>query len=301
MENVVHYLSSAYLPKTEPWIYFQLKNISKYRVIVYSHGTENPQNFPVNGMKLRAISNNKKLLKYFSSGCNRINFNPYFFLSLARDKPSVIHAHFGASGYHMLSNNRFHKCPLVTTFYGFDVNKLPLLKPVWRQRYARLFRHGDKFLVEGPHMKKCLAELGCPEEKIVVQYMGVDVDMIPCKPRVVGEGDEIKILMTAAFREKKGFPYGVEAFCRLAEKRGDRRLKLTIIGDSSGTVMGDAIKKDIHRIVKQYDAADRVTFRGFLPYSGMVEEMYRNHIFLHPSVTAADGDTEGGAPRPAKT
>ena len=35
---------------------------------------------------------------------------------------------------------------------------------------------------------------------------------------------------------------------------------------------------------------------GFQPYQVLMEQMYKHHIFISPSVTAKDGDTEGGAP-----
>ena len=35
---------------------------------------------------------------------------------------------------------------------------------------------------------------------------------------------------------------------------------------------------------------------GFQPYSLLMKEAYKHHIFISPSITASDGDTEGGAP-----
>lgn len=35
---------------------------------------------------------------------------------------------------------------------------------------------------------------------------------------------------------------------------------------------------------------------GYQPHAVLLEEAYRHHIFLSPSVTASDGDTEGGVP-----
>jgi colanic acid/amylovoran biosynthesis glycosyltransferase len=35
---------------------------------------------------------------------------------------------------------------------------------------------------------------------------------------------------------------------------------------------------------------------GFRPYAELLREAYEHHIFLSPSVTAEDGDAEGGAP-----
>jgi colanic acid/amylovoran biosynthesis glycosyltransferase len=35
---------------------------------------------------------------------------------------------------------------------------------------------------------------------------------------------------------------------------------------------------------------------GYQPHEKMISEAYQHHVFLSPSVTASDGDTEGGAP-----
>ena len=35
---------------------------------------------------------------------------------------------------------------------------------------------------------------------------------------------------------------------------------------------------------------------GYQPHSTFLREAYENHIFISPSITANDGDTEGGAP-----
>ena len=37
-------------------------------------------------------------------------------------------------------------------------------------------------------------------------------------------------------------------------------------------------------------------WRGVLPYDQVLREMAACHVLLQPSVTAADGDSEGGAP-----
>lgn len=39
-----------------------------------------------------------------------------------------------------------------------------------------------------------------------------------------------------------------------------------------------------------------VRLLGFLGYEGYQQQMGEADLFLHPSVTAADGDSEGGAP-----
>ncbi len=41
---------------------------------------------------------------------------------------------------------------------------------------------------------------------------------------------------------------------------------------------------------------DRVRLLGYQPYDVMLEQARGHHVFLAPSVPAADGDSEGGAP-----
>src|SRR5690606_39794503 len=35
---------------------------------------------------------------------------------------------------------------------------------------------------------------------------------------------------------------------------------------------------------------------GYQPWRALMDAAYRHHVFLSPSITASDGDTEGGAP-----
>jgi len=58
--------------------------------------------------------------------------------------------------------------------------------------------------------------------------------------------------------------------------------------------MGDGIKRpQIEALIDKLGIKDNVFLLGFQPYSVLMEEMKNCHIFMLPSVTAADGDTEG--------
>ena len=223
-------------------------------------------------------------------------FYPYFAFSVIKDKPDLTHAHFGPSGYGFLKLKKIFNIPLVTTFYGYDLSLLPSQHPKWKMKYKKLFREGEIFLVEGNHMKKCLIELGCPEEKIIVQHLGIDLDLIKLVPRKLGEEKEIKILISSSFREKKGIPYAIEAFGRVKQAHPDLKLNLTIIGDSGGSPAEEAEREKIFGVIQKYNLKDCVNMLGYQPYPVFLRELYRHHIFLHPSVHASDGDTEGGAP-----
>jgi colanic acid/amylovoran biosynthesis glycosyltransferase len=235
---------------------------------------------------------------FFNAAWNKVfKFYPYFAFSVIKDKPDLIHAHFGPSGYNFLTLKRIFKIPLITTFYGYDLSLLPSQNQEWKIKYKELFREGEIFLVEGNHMKKCLIELECPEEKIIVQHLGINLDQIKYMPRkLLSEDEEIGILISASFTEKKAIPYAVEAFGRVRQAHPELKLKLTIVGDSRGIPEEEREKEKIFHTIGKYNLKNCVNLLGYQPYSVFLRELYRHHIFIHPSVHASDGDTEGGVP-----
>ena len=93
--------------------------------------------------------------------------------------------------------------------------------------------------------------------------------------------------MCGYFNEKKGFPFGVRAFARIAGSHPEARLH--IIGDGPQ-------RPAIEDAVRDSGLQDRVTFLGMLTAPEYHARLLECQLLLHPSVTAADGDTEGGAP-----
>lgn len=299
MKTVVHYKAGPYLPITQTWLYGQIKNLRRYQPIVYAHKTENLDIFQTKNIRSIDLKEGLRDPWSFSNAAwNKVfKFYPYFAFCLIKDKPNLIHAHFGPSGYTFLTLKRIFRLPLITTFYGYDLSLLPTQYPKWKRKYKKLFREGDTFLTEGNHMKKCLIELGCPDEKIIVQHLGIDLKKIKFMPRkLLSEDEEIRILISASFREKKGIPYAVEAFGQVEQAHPDLKLKLTIIGDSRGSQAEEAEKKKIFNTIQKYNLNECVNMLGYQPYSVFLRELYRHHIFIHPSVHASNGDTEGGSP-----
>jgi len=298
MKKIIHYIEGLYLPITQTWIYGQIKNLKRYHPVVYASKTENLDIYPMENIRLLDLKPEKRdLYNIFNKRWNKIfNFYPTYAFYLIKDKPNLVHAHFGPSGYSFLKLKKIFKLPLITTFYGYDLSLLPNQHLEWKKKYIKLFQEGELFLVEGNHMKKCLIELGCPKEKIVVQHLGIDLEQIKFIPRKLGEDKEIRILISASFREKKGIPYAVEAFGRVKQLHPKLRLKLTIIGDSGGSPAEEVEKKKIINIIQKYNLKDFVTMLGYQPYPVFLRELYKHHIFLHPSINASNGDTEGGAP-----
>lgn len=302
MKPLVLHSVYRYLPLTETWIYGQIKAVSRFRQAVIAVGREEPERFPIEPLValsdhglLRPFTRSFQALSRVSSLQHKrydrllSGFYRYAWPILATTElqawaPRVIHAHFGDQATRSLGLKAATAAPMVTTFYGYD---LALARePFWRRQYARLFQQGELFLVEGRAMARKLAAIGCPPSKIRVQHLGVDLSRIPFKPRA--PESPCRILISASFREKKGIPQALQAYAKvLAEHPG--KLKLTVLGDGP-------LRDSIHALARELGLFDSIRWLGYQPHAVFLEEARRHHVFLHPSITASDGDTEGGAP-----
>jgi colanic acid/amylovoran biosynthesis glycosyltransferase len=287
LRPVVLHAVRAYLPVTENWIHEQLRQLEAFRPVVVCDVPEQPEVFPVEA--LHVLEPGPPWLAWVNRLHRRLwhaNWPGTYDGVIRACRPALIHAHFGDRGVLMSATALRHGLPLVTTFYGYDVSKLPR-EPKWRPRLARLFTLGDRFLVEGPHMRDSLVGLGCPPEKVFVHHLGVDPTRYPFRLRRPGPGP-MRLLAAASFREKKGLAYALEAFGRVAARRPGR-LALTVIGDGP---LRDALRA----IVEAHGVEDEVRWLGYQPHDVFLAEALDAHLLVAPSVVAADGDSEGGAP-----
>jgi colanic acid/amylovoran biosynthesis glycosyltransferase len=210
-----------------------------------------------------------------------------------RTRARVLHSHFGFVGWRDLGVSRGLGIAHVVTFYGVDVLFYPTMDPRWRDRYREMFAEVDAVLCEGPYMGRSIVALGCPPEKMRVHHLGIDLSLIPFEPRSWRPGEPLRVLLSGSFREKKGFPYALEALARL---RRSVPLEITIIGDEHGEPRTIREKQKILDTIERGELSGCTRLMGYQPYRTVMDEARRHHVFLSPSVTAADGDTEGGAP-----
>ncbi len=319
--TVVH-STGSWLPLTENWIYTQVKYLpDDVACHVLCRKTANVAQYGVPNMHVYN-SETSALQRCWDGVCRDVvgTRSPGFFRTRARRiGPRVVHSHFGVRGWCDIPLAQRAGAAHVTTFYGYDVHKVPQGNPKWRARYRELFAAGDLFLCEGPHMARCLQRLGCPPGKVRVQHLGIPVGDIRFAPRRYSAGEPLRALIAASFVEKKGIPYALEALGKLQRRMP---VVVTIIGDARGANhrcgavwqflrrsrrtlkqvfgrpnSGPATEK--MRIVAALESSglmSNATLLGYQPRDRLLAEAYRHHIFLSPSVTAADGDTEGGAP-----
>ena len=292
--KVIH-STPVWLPQTMTWLCNQVQYLpDDIESHIVCEKTENLDQFGVpNINSLPELSLLSRFGESGLKGAKPLSRMFWLWRMCRRIKPEIVHSHFGNVGWFDSFVVRLTGARHVVTFYGLDVNMVPKQDPRWLGRYKSIFESADLFLCEGPHMAKCIKKLGCPPDKVKVQHLGVEVDRILYRPRRWQHGVPLLVLIAATFREKKGIPYALEA---LAELQHIVSLDITIIGDSTPEPRSQNEKQKIHTILENSSLKAKTKLLGYQPYSIFLEEAYKNHIFISPSVTAADGDTEGGAP-----
>lgn len=290
--NILH-ITPIWLPITQTWLYNLISNSQEHipNISIGCEKTDNLNHFPINN--LYSLENQNSLSRKIDLKLRNIGIRRHlnYYIKTGRKlKINLIHSHFGNVGWKNIDISKKLKAKHVVTFYGRDVNHLPLKKPKWVYRYHELFEKADIFLCEGPYMANSLIKLGCPSEKVLIQRIGINLNKLPYTPRLIDINKPIKILIAASFKEKKGIPFALNAI-GIANKYYN--VELTIIGDAPDS---DNEKQIILKAIQKNNLSDKTKLLGYLSHESMIKESYNHHLFLQPSITASDGDTEGGAP-----
>jgi len=285
-----------WLRQTETWIYRQIVDLPpNVESHVVCDSREHADQFPY--PRVHARQELPKWRRAVDVALTRTHFHAGRYLGVValRTGARLLHSHFGNEAFRAMPTARALGLKHVVTFYGYDVSQLPR-SPIWRQRYGQLFQHVDRVLCEGPYMRDQVVALGCPPQRAHVQHLGVDLSRIAFVPRVWSPGHTLRVLMAGSFREKKGIPFGLSALAELKRRRPSQRLQVTIIGGAGASPEQRAEERAIHNVVSEQNLTEDVQFLGYQPYERLLTEARDCHLFLSPSVVAANGDSEGGAP-----
>ena len=286
--TIAHYLYiDARLP--ESFLTDPINHLAGHKQLVLTRGFEKRELFKNGAVLVKAGD------KYL--GDNRLRrvydrlFFPYsgsfrrFAGVLRAHGAQLIHAHFATDALEMLPMKRRLRLPLVTSCYGYDVSAFPQ-KRVNHLRLQRLFREGELFLVLSRDMKRDLLRLGCPEDKIAVHHLGVDLQHFrPPANRPRRTGKRVRFLCVGFFVEKKGYLVLLEALARLVAN-GHREVELVIVGQGP-------LEQKIKAHIRALDLAERVRLVQTTERAQVVAQYQASDLFVLPSLTASDGNKEG--------
>jgi colanic acid/amylovoran biosynthesis glycosyltransferase len=170
---------------------------------------------------------------------------------------------------------------VIATFRGSDISKF---LPKWGDRLChQLFEEGDFFLANCEFFKRKAVELGCDEAKIVVHGSGIDCSKFAFKARHFPADGRVRIATTGRLVEKKGIEYVIRAIAKLAKIHPN--IEYNIIGDGP-------LKERFQNLIQELDVSHIVKLLGWKQQQEIVEILDNCHIFIAPSVTAADGNQD---------
>ena len=198
----------------------------------------------------------------------------------------IIHCHFGTNGLKgaLLQDVGAIQGKLITTFHGMDVNVVPRQYGV--DVYKQLFLQGDLYTVNTEFTRQQVIALGCPEDKIFKLPVGFQISQYSFCDRKLNSGEAVKIITVARLVEKKGIEYAIKAIAEIAKDYPN--IIYRIVGDGS-------LRESLECLVLDLKISDNVKLLGWMTQE-QVRQLYDDsHIFILPSVTAADGDREGQA------
>ncbi|MDJ0677984.1 MAG: glycosyltransferase [Calothrix sp. MO_167.B42] len=270
------------LPFSETFIPAQVENFSSYTGFYV--GTLRPQGkiFPIpqdrsivlsDFVKLPAIHKRLFILTGLA--------NPSWFNRLRELSPTLIHAHFGFDGLWALPISKRLNIPLIVTFHGYDITttnhgKLYQLY-LWQRQ--KLFKEARCCIAVSEFIRSKMIQKGCPSDKIIVHYIGVDVD----KFRVHhSHNREPIVLFVGRLVEKKGCEYLIRAMAQVQSVAPN--LKLVIIGDGE---LRSTLEQQAKKLLTNY------CFLGVQSSDAIREWMNNALLLAAPSVTSSTQDTEG--------
>jgi colanic acid/amylovoran biosynthesis glycosyltransferase len=215
----------------------------------------------------------------------RTGFAPEFYRRLRKINPALIHVHFALDGAAALPICKVLKRPLVVTLHGYDVTSSDRSLShseegkLYLRRREELWERAARFLCVSEFIRQGALSRGFPKEKLLVHYTGVDLSLFK---RGSLQRDPNLIVFTGRLVEKKGCSYLLRAVARLRDQHPGARL--AIIG--SGPMEGD---------LRTQAAALGLPCEFLGVQSPEVVKRYlsKARVFCVPSVTAANGDSEG--------
>ncbi|ADO47906.1 colanic acid biosynthesis glycosyltransferase WcaL [[Enterobacter] lignolyticus] len=196
----------------------------------------------------------------------------------------VFIAHFGPAGVTAAKLRELGavRGKLATVFHGIDISSRDVLRR-YTAEYQQLFRRGDMMLPISDLWAARLRAMGCPESKVAVSRMGVNMDNFAQRP-LRAPGETLQIISVARLTEKKGLHVAIDA-CRQLKAQGVR-FHYRILG------LGPWERR-LRTLIEQYQLEEVVEMPGFRPSHEVKAMLEAADVFLLPSITGADGDMEG--------
>ncbi|NBD15705.1 MAG: glycosyltransferase [Cyanobacteria bacterium] len=199
------------------------------------------------------------------------------------NKPTydIVHCQFATQGYRgMFFKALLRPQPkLIITFRGHDISCY--VQKQGKHVYDDLFQAGDFFLVNCEFFRQRVIHLGADPARTQVHFSGLDCKKFPFQSRQAEP--TIQITTIGRLVEKKGIEYAIRAVAQKIQQYPN--LKYQIIGDGP-------LKEHLQCLIHDLGAEESIALLGWKNEQEIIEILNQSHLFIAPSVTAADGNQD---------
>jgi colanic acid/amylovoran biosynthesis glycosyltransferase len=199
----------------------------------------------------------------------------------------VIHYHFLVNARSYLGLSRSSGVPAVVSAYGYDVSLFPRrLGGLGRRLLGPVFSELELVLAMSEDMRDDLCTIGCPEDRIVLHYHGIDTARFAVPDRSYDDAGPVRIICVGRLTRVKGQDKLIEALA-LLRRRGVDNFEVTIVGDGP---LGPALRQQID----QHGMSGVVTMTGHVDHgNGALPGLYRDADLFALPATTVEGRKEG--------
>ena len=285
--RVAHFIR-GFLHPTETFILNQINSISDYEVITFAHhiiknGLSGSDVNPVfitdilNGYSFRL---QKYAYKFFRIFPKASAFN---ILNVIKEKNiQVIHFHYLVDARFFLNIIKYTRVPVIVSGYGWDVSNFPhKIFGLGRIYLKSIFNRVSIFIAMSEDMKRDMIKIGCPEEKIIVHYHGINTIRFNYPERNYKEKDTLNILFCGSLNEKKRPDRILTAMKRIEEEKlSDKLFRIIIVGEGP-------LRNKLEALIIKYNWEDKVVLKGHIPHysQDFVNEYLKADLFVFPCKT----------------
>jgi len=141
-------------------------------------------------------------------------------------------------------------------------------------RHVRL----DGIATVSDFIRNFYIEAGFPPEILETKYLGIHNEIFYPGPHHPLHAP-VRLIFVGGLWKGKG-PQVIARAMRILEQMDDMpRFHLDIFGDGSAR-----FKEYLHRVIREEEVEDQVTFHGFVPWSTLVQAMHQADIFVFASI-----------------
>lgn len=274
--------SNHLLYPSETFIHAQARTLSDYEPIFA--GARRVRGLDLREQRVHVINRGSTGGRIEELGFKLFGYAPGFLKQLKDLHPVLLHAHYGPNGLRALPLASRLNVPLMVTFHGSDATitdlryqKTYLGFRIYLANKPKLRSSNALFLVVSKFIRNKLLEQGFPDDRIIVQYTGVDTRLFQPKST---ERTPI-ILYVGRLEESKGAEFVIRAAANVQQQLP--LAELVLIGDGT-------LRAELEQLARR--SLRRHHFLGFRSPDEVRQWMNRASVVCVPSVRRRSGEEE---------